>query len=146
MASGLTALTRESIIEAIAEFDRLGRVAFLKTYEFGPSREFFLEFNGQRYDSKAIAGVAHKHVNPGGQPLESSVFSGGERTVKRRLEALGFAVVRVKGASAAVSIGQDPGASAHSPSAVWPQGSVQGCRRILHVAKPAPERWSVASL
>jgi 5-methylcytosine-specific restriction enzyme A len=99
MATGLAGLTRESIIKAVEEFDRLGRLDFLKTYEFGPAREFFLELNGQRYDSKAIAGVAYKYVNRTGKPLKPSAFSGGEQTVKRRLEALGFLVVRVKGDS-----------------------------------------------
>ncbi|MGI8485878.1 MAG: HNH endonuclease, partial [Thermomicrobiales bacterium] len=48
---------------------------------------------GQLYDSKAILGVAHKYVARGGQPLQSSEFSGGVETVVTRLRSLGFEVV-----------------------------------------------------
>ena len=60
----LAELTREAVLSAIAEFDQLRRTAFLESYGFGQAREYFVELNGQRYDSKAIAGAAHGHANP----------------------------------------------------------------------------------
>jgi hypothetical protein len=49
--------------------------------------------DGKRYDSKAVAGVAHGKQFPTEGPLASSDFSGGDTTVKAKLEQLGFEVV-----------------------------------------------------
>ena len=86
-------LTRGSVLRAIAEFDKLGREAFLDRYGFGRSRSYFLVHQGRHYDSKAVAGVAHRFTSPDASPLKSTDFSGGERTVQAVLEALGFEVV-----------------------------------------------------
>ncbi|HYD86237.1 MAG TPA: DUF3427 domain-containing protein [Vitreimonas sp.] len=86
-------LTRESVLQAIVEFDQLGREAFLDRYGFGQSRSYFLVHNGRYYDSKAIAGVAHGFTSPDASPLRSGEFTGGERTVQPVLVALGFQVV-----------------------------------------------------
>jgi hypothetical protein len=85
---------RESVLSAIAEFDRLGREDFLKKYEFGKAREFLLLSNGNRYDSKAICGAAFGYANLESAPLSAAEFSGGELTVQRTLERLGFQVMR----------------------------------------------------
>src|SRR5262249_21254342 len=58
------------------------------------------------YDSKAILGVAHGFAVPDEGPLRASDFSGGEATVKRRLEDLGFEVRVVRGAERATWIFQ----------------------------------------
>jgi hypothetical protein len=58
----LADLTPESVHQAIAEFDRLGRDSFLSTYGFGKARGYLLIHNGHAYDSKAIAGVAHQYL------------------------------------------------------------------------------------
>ena len=51
----LADLTREA---ALAEAATVGRSEFLKRYGFGPAREYFVLWDGARYDSKAIPGVA----------------------------------------------------------------------------------------
>lgn len=81
-----------AVLAALAEFDRLGRDAFLKKYGFAQARDYFVEHNGRSYDSKAIAGAAHSHQH--GTPLTASDFSGGDATVASRLESLGFQVTR----------------------------------------------------
>ncbi|GAA1879247.1 HNH endonuclease [Asanoa iriomotensis] len=86
----LAALTREGVLAATAEFDRLGRRAFLRSTGFGPARAYFLDLGGRLYDSKAIVGYAHGVS--AGTPLSPRDFSGGDETVARRLEALGFSV------------------------------------------------------
>jgi|WetSurMetagenome_2_1015567.scaffolds.fasta_scaffold69466_2 5-methylcytosine-specific restriction enzyme A len=96
----LTDLTENSVKAAIAEFDRLGRERFLKAHRFREARTYFLEVGGKLYDSKAIAGVAHGYIGPGFSHLKSSHFSGGEATVKRALEGLGFNVVKLGEAEA----------------------------------------------
>jgi hypothetical protein len=56
---GLNDVTREGVLAAMGEFDRLGRDAFLAKYGFGGARAYFLVHEGRRYDSKAIVGAAH---------------------------------------------------------------------------------------
>lgn len=90
---GLSDITAESVSAAIAEFDQLGRIAFLAKYGFGPSRTYFLLHDGVAYDSKAICGAAHGYLTGSPGPLGPSDFSGGDKTVKSRLEKLGFAVI-----------------------------------------------------
>ena len=56
----LTELTsRAAVLAALREFDERGRELFLSRYGFNHARSYFLEYEGSRYDSKAIAGVAH---------------------------------------------------------------------------------------
>ena len=90
---GLSDLTsRAAVLDAIAEFDRTGRDAFLERYRFGPARRYFLEFEGKHYDSKAIVGASYGYQYPDRGPLENTEFSGGHQTVQRKLEDLGFTV------------------------------------------------------
>jgi 5-methylcytosine-specific restriction protein A len=84
-------LTTEAVCQAVAEFDRLGREKFLNTYGFAEAREYFLIYNGQAYDSKAIVGVAHKFL-PGGRVLSPHEFSGGKDGAAAELDKLGFVV------------------------------------------------------
>lgn len=87
----LAALTeRRAVLSAIDEFNSLGRDAFLEKYGFGPANRYFLLYRGARYDSKAIAGVAHGYQHPEAGPLRPDAFSGGENTVAKRLRELGF--------------------------------------------------------
>jgi len=81
---------RNAVIAAIAEFDKLGRDKFLATYGFGEARSYYLKYAGRLYDSKAIAGVAYGIQYPDLGPLKASKFTGGNATVRRILEAIGF--------------------------------------------------------
>lgn len=89
---GLADLTKHAVKQALAEAEAIGRPQFLQKYGFGPARSYFLLWNGERFDSKAIAGAAHGFL-PGEVPLKHEDFSGGERTVAERLRSLGFEVV-----------------------------------------------------
>lgn len=92
---GIAELTsREAVLKAIGEFDRLGQVRFLRKYGFRPAREYFLEFQSRSYDSKAIVGAAFGYQFPARGPLKADEFSGGYATVKRKLEELKFVVKR----------------------------------------------------
>ncbi|MEU7979380.1 HNH endonuclease [Micromonospora sp. NPDC049081] len=86
----LTDITRQAVLDAIAEFDQLGRDRFLETYKFGRALSYFVEHNGNLYDSKAIAGYAHGRV-PGQRRWTTDDFTGGENSVARHLrDRLGF--------------------------------------------------------
>ncbi|WAE73648.1 HNH endonuclease [Streptomonospora nanhaiensis] len=86
----LTDITRDAVLQAIAEYDDRGQDDFLTSYGFKRAISYDLVHNGRTYDSKAICGVAHKYVS--GQALPASEFSGGAATVGRKLNALGFEV------------------------------------------------------
>jgi 5-methylcytosine-specific restriction protein A len=88
----LRELTRQEILQAVAEYDRLGQDQFLEKYGFGAARSYRLIVDGKSYDSKAIVGAAHGFL-PGREPLTPYDFSGGVATVGRLLTSLGFEVV-----------------------------------------------------
>jgi hypothetical protein len=81
-------VTAEYVRMAIAECGKLGHIKFRSEYGFGEARVYDLVYAGQRYDSKAILGVAYIFAN-GERP---SHYSGGAATVVPRLRKLGFIV------------------------------------------------------
>lgn len=80
------AITAEHVRRAIAECDELGHSDFRRKYGYGEALVYDLVYEGRRYDSKAILGVAYLLAN-GERP---SSYSGGANTVVRRLRWLGF--------------------------------------------------------
>lgn len=74
----------------MSEFDRLTRDAFLETYRYGKARDYLLVHEGREYDSKAVAGIAHKYDH--GRPLTNDEFSGGRDHVVAWLKRAGFQV------------------------------------------------------
>jgi hypothetical protein len=48
----LSDLTRQDVLRATQECDRLGRDAFLGKYGFGQARSYLLVHDGQAYDSR----------------------------------------------------------------------------------------------
>src|SRR5436309_2030056 len=89
----------QAVHRAVEEFDRLGRDRFLENYGFGRAYNYLLVIKGRLYDSKAIIGAAHAYQT--GRPLRSTEFSGGQATVQRKLEELGFEVRVLDGGHAA---------------------------------------------
>jgi hypothetical protein len=86
-------ITRQGVLNALAEFDEFGRSAFLERYGFNGARDYFLFHNGKNYDSKAIAAVAHKWASRGnGRALTALELSGGRTDAAKRLRDLGFTV------------------------------------------------------
>ncbi|MFE9661976.1 HNH endonuclease [Streptomyces sp. NPDC005955] len=86
-------VTRTEVLQALAEYDRLGRDAFLDRYGFHRARTYLLVHAGRSYDSKAVLGAAHGFL-PGRRPLRARDLSGGADHAVRVLRALGFEVVR----------------------------------------------------
>jgi hypothetical protein len=83
-----SSVTAEHVRRAIAECDELGLVDFRREYGFGEALVYDLVYEGRRYDSKAILGVAYIFAN-GERPRH---YSGGADTVVPRLGKLGFTV------------------------------------------------------
>lgn len=86
-------ITKEAVIEAIAEFDRKGLENTLTEYGFHEAKRYYLVHNRKYYPSKAVLGIAHKYARPDLGPLSPEDFSGGRDTVQRKLEQLGFQLV-----------------------------------------------------
>lgn len=95
MSQKLSLLTRQAVMAALDEFERLGREEFLQRHGFGPARDYFVRHpvSGALCDSKAIAGVAYGLVAPTGEHLRAIDFSGGAATVAKVLRDLGFEMV-----------------------------------------------------
>jgi 5-methylcytosine-specific restriction enzyme A len=84
-------VNRDDVLAAIAEFDGLGRDAFLAKYGMGKATGYLLHYGGNEYDSKAILAAAHGH-HKGLAPLASDEFYGGESDAVKYLRRLGFVV------------------------------------------------------
>lgn len=89
---GLGVLSREAIERAIAEYDELGRGAFLSKHGFGRATTYALVVDGREYDPKAIAGVAYGFDHPGEGTLRNTEFNGGLQ-LRPALRPAGFDVV-----------------------------------------------------
>jgi len=82
----------QCVASALAEFDALGRDAFLKKYGGRKSRDYFLSHNGSSYDSKPIVAAALTRQLQSIKPILCNEFSGGEATVRKALDKLNFVV------------------------------------------------------
>jgi AAA domain (dynein-related subfamily)/Mrr N-terminal domain len=85
-------VSREAVLEALEEAARLGRDAFLEKYGFRRALSYIVRHDGAEFDSKALYGAAYGYAHPDHGPLRSSDFSGGAKSVVRRLKDLGFDV------------------------------------------------------
>ena len=83
---------RQAVLAAFAEFDRLGRIAFLQKYGFGRAGRFRVIHDGRQYDAKAIIGAARGVQFPERGPLSTGDFPSNAPAVKGTLERLGFKV------------------------------------------------------
>ena len=76
-------LTRDAVLEAIADFDDKGSDKFFQHYQIRRSRSYFIRHEGQEYDMKAVTRVARGLVS-GQQAIHAPL--GYSEKVKRRLE------------------------------------------------------------
>jgi hypothetical protein len=83
-------VTRDEVMRAIAEYDRLGPAGFFSAHGFGPTTTYDLVWDGRRYPPKAILGTAYEFAT--GQHLAPHDFEGGRDGAVRILGALGFTV------------------------------------------------------
>ena len=83
-------VTRDDVLQAIKEYDRLGPDGFFSKHGFGPSRSYELVWNKHRYPHKAILGTAYEFAT--GKRLNPGDFEGGKAGAVRVLGELGFIV------------------------------------------------------
>lgn len=87
MALGV--LSRDAIERAIAEYDDIGRDAFLSKHGFGRATAYALIVDGREYDPKAIAGVAYGYDHPDEGTLKNTEFNGGHQ-LRSAFQPAGF--------------------------------------------------------
>jgi len=89
----------DAVKRAMAEFDEIGRDAFLRKYGFRSSRAYLIEYKGKNYDSKPILGAAFGYAFPQRGAMGPSDFKGGEAAAERKLRELGFVVTHISHAN-----------------------------------------------
>jgi hypothetical protein len=90
LVATFSSVTRQHVLQALAEYDARGGEEFLEVYGFGPSRGHTLIHEGRSYDSRAILGVAHRFAT--GRLATSDEFSGGMQGAVAILRKRGFEV------------------------------------------------------
>jgi hypothetical protein len=83
-------VTRDDVVRAIEEYDRLGPEAFFSQHGFAPTTTYDLVWDERRYPPKAILGTAYEFAT--GQRLSSGDFEGGKSGAVKVLGNLGFTV------------------------------------------------------
>jgi hypothetical protein len=83
-------VTRDDVLRAIAEYDRLGAQAFFAAHGFAPTTTYDLLWEDRAYPPKAILGTAYELAT--GERLASGDFEGGRSGAVKVLGQLGFSV------------------------------------------------------
>jgi len=83
-------VSRDDVLRAIQEYDRLGPDGFFAEHGFGPTTTYDLVWDERRYPPKAILGTAYELAT--GQRLASGDFEGGKDGAVAVLGQLGFTV------------------------------------------------------
>ena len=83
-------VTRDHVLQALREYDRLGPDRFFSKHGFAPTTTYELVVEKRRYPPKAILGTAYELAT--GKKLDSADFEGGKTGAVRVLEKLGFTI------------------------------------------------------
>lgn len=83
-------VTRDDVVRATAEYDRLGAQQFYAEHGFAPATTYELIWEERRYPPKAILGTAYEFAT--GRRLASADFEGGKSGAVKVLGSLGFTV------------------------------------------------------
>jgi hypothetical protein len=83
-------VTRDHVLRAIQEYDRLGPDQFFSEHGFAPTTTYELIWNKRRYPPKAILGTAYEFAT--GRRLGSTDFEGGKTGAVKVLANLGFTI------------------------------------------------------
>ena len=83
-------VTRDDVLHAIQEYDRLGTQEFFAAHGFAPTTTYDLLWEERSYPPKAILGTAYELAT--GERLASGDFEGGKSGAIKVLGQLGFSV------------------------------------------------------
>jgi hypothetical protein len=97
MTVAWTRVTRNDVLRAIQEYDRLGPEKFFAAHGFAPTTTYDLVWDEHRYPPKAILGTAYEFAT--GERLAAGDFEGGKAGAVKVLGELGFTVQSRQNAS-----------------------------------------------
>ena len=83
-------VTRDHVLQAIKDYDRLGSDQFFADHGFAPTTTYELVWEDRVYPPKAILGTAYEFATS--RRLASADFEGGKSGAVRVLGQLGFTV------------------------------------------------------
>ena len=83
-------VSRDHVLRAIKEYDRLGPERFFSEHGFAPTTTYELVWEERRYPPKAILGTAYELAT--GHRLDSGDFEGGKTGAVGVLGKLGFTI------------------------------------------------------
>jgi hypothetical protein len=83
-------VTKQDVLRAIHEYDRLGPEQFFSEHGFAPTTTYELVWEKRRYPPKAILGAAYEFATE--QQLVSGDFEGGKSGAVKVLTSLGFSI------------------------------------------------------
>jgi len=83
-------VTRDHVMSALQEYDRLGPEGFFSEHGFAPTTTYELVWDGRSYPPKAILGTAYEFATD--ERLASGDFEGGKAGAVKVLGKLGFTV------------------------------------------------------
>jgi hypothetical protein len=86
-------VSREDVLHAMKEYDRLGPDQFFAEHGFAPTTTYELISNRRSYPPKAVLGTAYEFAT--GNRLASDDFEGGKTGAVRVLGDLGFIVQQI---------------------------------------------------
>ena len=87
-------VTRDDVLRAMQEYDRLGPERFFSEHGFARTTTYELVWEERRYPPKAILGTAYEFAT--GQRLASGDFEGGKTGAVKVLGKLGFPVQAIQ--------------------------------------------------
>ncbi|WP_406054568.1 hypothetical protein [Kribbella sp. NBC_00889] len=87
-------VTRDEVVQAIEEYDRLGPDGFFSRHGFAPTTTYELVWEERAYPPKAVLGTAYEFAT--GRRLASADFEGGKAGAVKVLGRLGFTVQQIQ--------------------------------------------------
>lgn len=91
-----SSVSRQHVLQALAEYDDRGGDAFLDLYGFAPTPAYQIVHEGRSYDTKAVLGVAHRFAT--GRLATPDAFSSDMAGAVAILRKRGFEVTEPAGA------------------------------------------------
>ena len=85
-----SSVSKQHVLQSIAEYDARGDDDFLETYGFEPTPGYRLSHDGRDYDAKAVLAVAHRFAT--GRMATPEDFHGGMADAVAILRRRGFQV------------------------------------------------------
>lgn len=128
-----SAVTRQHVLQAIAEYDDRGAEAFLGVYGYERTLLDSFEHEGRSYDSRAVLGVAHRYAT--GRIASPAETQGARLDPALILRKHGF---EVAGRAAPAARRAPATRTAATRKAAAPKAASTTTRRATEDERPAP--------